>query len=81
MSKRSLLKLRNMTPLTEISGDGGHKKLWWKQTRHGILVCLKDYGREGAIVTFLEGVRPLRIERSDGGSPVYDLVRRIESFN
>ena len=81
MSKKNPLNLRNMTPLTKISGEGGHKELWWEQTRHGILIYLKDYGRGGTIVTFLEGVRPFRIERSDGGSPVYDLVGRLESFN
>ena len=81
MHKKRILKLKGMNPLTEISGKWGNKKLWWKQTRHGILICLKDCKKEGAIVTFLEGVKPLRIERSDGGSPVYDLVRRIESFN
>lgn len=75
------LKIKNMKYLMELSGIQGEKMLWWKKTRHGILIYLKDYDKKAVIVNYLEGFRALKIERSDGGRPIYDLTQRVESVN
>ena len=75
------LKIENMTLLLELNDEKTKKSLWWKKTRHGTLICLKDYSSKTTIVNFLMDARPIRIEKICGGAPNYDLVREFESYN
>ena len=57
------------------------KTVWWKKSRRGTLLLLKNHKTNGEIVTFIADSQPVRMDYLDGYDVCYDIVRCIENIN